>query len=193
MPIGVEVEVKAHIPSVETVSERIRERWDAEGLVGPTRFDKEDTYYCQKDDPGEKTQFRLRRSGGTAVVTGKRKSFIGSCEVNGETEFEVSDADAFHDLVTMLGFKPCIDKRKIGSAWKAGRMTIELSEVYPLGAFIEIEIVLDPDVADGAAIAQARDEILMTLTRLQIAEDAIERRYYNDLLRHHKKHSTPGS
>lgn len=190
MSRGVEVEIKAHIPSVDSISETIQCVWDSQELSGPFPFDKQDTYFCRVDDSTEDTLFRLRRLGDSAVVTHKKKSFIGACEINGETEFSVSDPEAFVDLVTNLGFRPCIEKRKIGCAWKIGGMTIELSDVPPLGAFIEIEIVLDPVTAHDGAVAQATDEIIHTLSRLGIPESAIEKRYYNSLLRSYLKNTT---
>jgi adenylate cyclase class 2 len=101
-------------------------------------------------------------------------------EVNDEREFEVSDAEVFGELLSRLGLSVWIRKRKIGEAWTANGVTIELSEIEGLGFFAELEILADVD--DAATIAEARKRLLATLERIGIDQSKIEPRYYTEML-----------
>jgi adenylate cyclase, class 2 len=100
--------------------------------------------------------------------------------VNDEREFTVSDATVFGDLLSRLGLAVWIRKRKIGEAWTADGVTIELSEIEGLGFFVELEILADVD--DAATVAEARKRLQATLERIGIDAAKIETRYYTEML-----------
>ncbi len=186
----IEVELKA----------RVRDRAAVEAAVAAFArpagsVDKADDYWHGPDwrlNRGSRG-FRLRseawEGGGglQTVVTFKTKRSEGGIEINRESEFEVSDRAVFIEFVQRLGCEPFYKKRKRGLKFVAGgsgpipdAATIEVLEVEGLGDFIEIEILL-PN-ADPAAVALAQGEIKSLLARSGVAEDAIESRFYSELL-----------
>jgi predicted adenylyl cyclase CyaB len=180
----IEVELKARVSdraavesAVAFFASRVRE------------VDKADSYWRSpswRTDAARK-DFRIRREGGASVVTFKDKRVEGGIEVNLERDFEVSDPEAFAALAIRLGCEPRYEKRKRGTLYEAasacasgGAASIEIVEVTGLGVFIEIEELLDE--ADAAAVARARDEILVFLARAGCGEADIESRFYSELL-----------
>ncbi len=127
-----EVELKAHIPSILSVQNTIQERL---GLTDPVSYKKEDMYFSK---PGtlQKTEFRLRVSGTSFIVTKKNKTQKEGIEVNAEIEFTVSDSAEFIRFSLESGYVISIQKTKIGVSYAYRGMTIELSDVIPLGSFI---------------------------------------------------------
>lgn len=130
-------------------------------------------------------KIRVREEDGATVVTYKRKEARGDIEVNDEREFAIDDRAAFESLVADLGFSPAIRKEKKTKAFEyrapdGTPVTIELSLVADLGWFVEIEILADSP--GEAETVRAQATLRETLARCGIAESAIERRYYTDML-----------
>ena len=185
----IEVELKAHLRDRAAALAAVEAFASSEGEV-----DKFDAYWHGPDwrlNRGSRG-FRLRsdraaEGGAISVVTFKTKRSEGGIEINREREFDVSDPEAFIEFVQRLGCEPYYNKRKRGQRFRAGGSeaypdpaTIEIVEVEGLGDFIEIEILL-PD-EEPAAVALAQGEIRGLLARAGIAEDAIESRFYSELL-----------
>jgi predicted adenylyl cyclase CyaB len=183
----IEVELKA----------RLRDRSATEAAVAAFarpagRVEKSDAYWHGPDwrlNRGAKG-FRIRCEGGSSIVTFKAKRSEGGIEVNRESEFEISDPEAFHEFIVRLGCEPFFGKRKSGLAFKAGgsgaepewpnEATIEIVEVQGLGDFIEIEVLLEDE--DPAKIALAQGEIRALLARAGVSDSDIESRFYSELL-----------
>ncbi len=178
----IEVELKARVADPEACEARLATFAHRSGS-----FDKADEYWVLggADAPMAAEErgraFRIRESGGRAVVTRKRKERSGGIETNVETEFEVSDAAAFRELALGLGARPALRKRKRGSAWEAEGALIELCEVAGLGHFLEIEILLREGAPEGE-IAEARAKLLALLVKAGLTQGDIEPRYYADML-----------
>jgi predicted adenylyl cyclase CyaB len=191
-----EIEIKAHVRDVAKTTKLL------DGFASFTRsYDKSDAYYLLPEaKPGEGRNFRIRREEGNATVTWKNRSYQGAMEVNVEREFEVSDPQAFLELCLSMGASPYIVKRKTGRAYEHEGFTIELSEVAPLGYFVEVEKIIDIDEAkarglpsgpgeglphepDPALIREIRKKEEAILERLRIPLSAIEAKPYSLMLR----------
>lgn len=173
----IEVELKAHIGDAAEVERRV-----ATFARFLRRVDKRDSYWHGPDwRPQRGTKgFRVRSEGDTFVVTFKTKQLEDGIEVNHEREFEISDADIFQEFVLRIGCEPYYKKRKTGSAYEYKGMTLEILEIEGLGAFLEIERLLD--VESAPAIAAARDELKAALGLAEVSESAIEERTYSEMI-----------
>lgn len=172
-----EVELKARLRDPEATRRTV-----ASFAEYQRDFVKEDAYWHGpewRQARGTKG-FRLRADGSDYIVTYKTKRNEGGIEINRETEFSVSDPDAFMGLLSRIGCEPFYRKRKSGSAWKHGDYLIELVEVAGLGHFIEIEILIADD--DQAALALALGGLKDALARCDVPESDIEGRTYSELL-----------
>ncbi|MEW5818095.1 MAG: class IV adenylate cyclase, partial [Spirochaetota bacterium] len=136
--MAVEVELKAWVDDKARV-----ENWLNENCTFIRSYEKDDIYFAPEDDVIKRLSFRLRREGKDSIVTIKEKAIVAGLEENIETEFSVSDGDAFVGFVTALGFKSYVRKRKRGKEYLSGGLRIELSDVECLGTFIEVEKLLD--------------------------------------------------
>jgi adenylate cyclase, class 2 len=179
----IEVELKAHVRDRAAVVAAVAAFARAEGGV-----DKSDDYWHGPDwrlNRGTRG-FRVRSEEGRSVVNFKAKRAEGGIEVNREREFEVSDRQAFDEFALRLGCEPFYKKRKRGLRFAVegsafpDAATIEVLEVEGLGDFIEIEILLPEE--EPASVALAQGEVRALLARSGVGEDAIESRFYSELL-----------
>lgn len=147
-------------------------------------FFKEDVYYCPATDPNGPTAFRIRLDGGVWVVTHKSKTINPQgIEESRETEFGVSDAKAFDRFACELGYVAAIRKTKKGRWWQLGpNFKAELSEVPPLGHWLELEILLDEAAAEPQ-IQGAKSRLHACLLELGLDPDRAEKRPYTQMLR----------
>jgi predicted adenylyl cyclase CyaB len=192
-----EIEMKARVQDPGAARSRL------EAFASFVRsFDKSDRYFLLPGaEPGQGRNFRVRTDGEGAFVTWKSRSKSGSMEVNLERECLVDDPDALIDLFLAMGAKPYFEKRKIGREYSYGGLTVELSEVPPLGHFIEIEYLGDagaetqggkeasagpgeglPASPDPALVESVRERELAVLARVGIPESSIEERPYSAML-----------
>ncbi len=172
-----EIELKARLREPEAVHARV-----ASFARFMRDFDKADEYWHGPDwrfSRGTKG-FRLRRDGEKALVTFKEKRNDGGIEINRETEFEVSDADAFDALVKRIGCEPFYTKRKTGKAYDYDGCTVEIVDVAGLGTYIEIEHLLPRD--DPAEIAVAQGGLRAILAMAGVPDGDIEGRSYSELI-----------
>lgn len=186
-----EIEIKAHVADPTATESTIRTI---------ARFAKETVkkdIYWKKDAAGtavESTEsltekkavkVRIRDEDGLTTVTYKRKELQGQIEVNDEQEFVISDRRPFETLLTDIGFAPYVSKGKKTRSFDyvaddGTAVTIELSLVEGLGWFVELEILADGP--DGAETARAQAILRRTLALCGIGEEAIESRYYTELI-----------
>jgi adenylate cyclase class 2 len=185
-----EIELKARVEDPEAVKRRLF------GLgVWGGAYTKEDCYW--KADAGNSmlpaSGLRVRResrklpdgnAASACTVTFKTKEKRDGIEVNEETEFTVSDGDAFSALLSRLGLHEDYRKTKTGEVWTVDGITAELAEVgdsrRSLGVFLEIEIIADND--NPATVETARARLLGLLADCGLGEDRIESRYYAEML-----------
>ncbi|MDR3167174.1 MAG: class IV adenylate cyclase [Treponema sp.] len=187
--MATEIELKAWVDDPAALRDRISSLAEY-----GTSFEKEDTYWFPETGGGKNLSpsgIRVRkewdvpapgdRGSRIILVTYKTKEIREGIEVNEEREFEVSDGEAFEELLTRLGFRGDISKKKRGWAWNYGDIRIELSQVAGLGWFTELEILAGN--AEPETVRTARKGLLSLLGKLGIGEDKIESRYYTELLR----------
>jgi len=172
--MAIEVEIKARIPNPDELARRLAER--GEFL---REYNKVDRYYGRPDE--ERTRFRLRRDGQSLICTFKEKAVEALHEENRETEFIVSDGDAFERFAEYLGFQCIVEKQKIGRSWLINSVRCELSEVSRLGSFLELEIMLTDDAGESERDA-AKDLLFATLRDLGIDESAVESKPYTRMI-----------
>ncbi|HCJ93769.1 MAG TPA: class IV adenylate cyclase [Sphaerochaeta sp.] len=156
------------------------------GLVLPdairSSISKDDIYYTRQSE--HKALFRLRREEDGITVTRKEKEERNDgVEVNHEIEFscQVEDFHGLGQFFASLAYVPLIEKRKHGTAWVHGTLTVELVEVDGLGWFLEMERLL-PDDASDTAVEQALLGLAELREQLDIAAYPLESRYYIDML-----------
>jgi adenylate cyclase class 2 len=181
-----EIELKAHVKNLDTVKSRLETL-----AVYKGSFEKEDAYWFPQTagSPLPPSGLRVRKEkdrtpegtvSAVVHVTYKIKEVREGMEINDEKEFELSQAAEFEDLITMLGLKKGREKTKKGFAYACKRINAELCEVEGLGWFIELEILSEN--RDRAAVDRARKELLGFLGALGIGEEALESRYYTEML-----------
>lgn len=171
--MAIEVETKAWATGqVESLREKLQQWAEYRGS-----FDKRDTYFAL---PGkEESAFRIRRETHANTVTYKVKHRDEGFEVNQEHEFTVDDAEGFIDFSGYLGYEVFIEKHKQGDLYRFENVGIELSWIEGLGWFVEIELLVDRQQEVKAARAKVREVLHM----LDVAEEKIESRYYNEMLK----------
>ena len=194
--MAIEIELKAHVKDNEALKLLLSDK--AQYLCS---FEKQDTYYFPVENPNiPKSGVRLRSESSTfpdgtekkaVYVTYKTKEVRDGIEINDEKEFEVyssqnSTIKVFNEFLKMMGLKPGYSKRKRGWAFSREEINAELLEVEKLGWFLEMEIVVnDIDVSEesNVIIEEKRKKLLGFLSELGIEKDAIESRYYSEMLK----------
>jgi len=208
--MAVEIELKARLDDGEPVKGRL-------SVLGEycRSYAKSDTYWLPaRQLPARQlvarqlaapipSGVRVRRESGvnadgaafdSVLITYKTKEITDGIEINDESEFTVSDAAVFEELLSRLGLSPTYRKEKRGWAWlvppaaqaAAPPILAELSSVAGLGWFLEIEIqVADTAAADSgqAVIEESRRRLLALLEKLEIPAERIESRPYTLMLK----------
>jgi adenylate cyclase class IV len=148
--------------------------------------------------PGSGLRVRREQTAGTerTLVTWKTKEKRSGIEVNSEKELSVSDAALCEELLAALGLRKRTVKHKEGWAWKTGDITAELCEVsgftagkdgaaggetpVSLGWFLELEIIAGD--AAPETVSAARGRLFTLLEKAGLGENALESRYYTEML-----------
>jgi predicted adenylyl cyclase CyaB len=170
--MAIEIESKAWVDNPEELRKSLREKYSYIG-----EYIKNDTYYTL---PGKSETLRVRRQDDDCIVTFKKKSREGGIEENLETEFTVSDCEAFEQLISKTNCREYFRKRKKSEVFTWNDFTIELSHVDRLGWFIEVEKLMDNDVTDEKL--KVKKEIQEIMKSLNVTEEKIESRFYSELL-----------
>ena len=204
--MSIEIELKAHIENQETLKNLLMEK--AEYL---SAFEKADCYYFLPEPQDrfpsgvrvrrEKRTFPDGTEKSTTIVTFKKKEVRDGIEVNNESEFEVAEQSdleesGFEEFLAIMGLNPGFSKRKIGFAFSHNGINIELLEVEGLGWFVELEIITNIIYDDGiyddgsstdkipkAAFMEERNRLLGFLDSIGVSREAIESRFYSQMLR----------
>jgi adenylate cyclase class 2 len=119
----------------------------------------------------------------------KKHSAKAGYEVNDEKEFTIDKPEDLRFFLQDIGFSVTDIKKKSTDYWcykinKSKNATIEISEVFELGTFIEIEILETND--DSQTVQKAKDQLIKLLKLCGISEDKIETRYYTEMLNEKK-------
>lgn len=100
---------------------------------------EENTLYSGQGLDGGACVLRLRRVGGRATLTYKRR-IPGASAIKQQREEEtaVADADAMEAILEALGYQPSMVYEKRRQTWVLGKAEIVI-DVLPFGLFMEIE------------------------------------------------------
>ncbi len=173
----IEVELKARIEDARAVESRV-----ASFARFLRRVDKRDSYWHGPDWQAKRGTrgFRVRSEGNLYVVTFKSKTIEGGVEVNREREFEISDPDAFQEFILRVGCEPYYRKRKTGAAYEYEGTTLEVLEIEGLGAFLEVERLVN--LGSPEEIDAARGAVRAALALAGVPESAVEPRTYSEMI-----------
>jgi adenylate cyclase class 2 len=176
-----EIEIKAHVADPAETEKAILKIAAFE-----KETEKKDTYWKSgAAGDGKSVKVRFREEGNQTIVTYKRKELRGQMEVNDEQEFSISDRAPFEALLADLGLAPYITKNKKTRSFRhtapgGTGVTIELSLLEGLGYFIELEILAENPGEEE--LERARMTLRETLALCGSGEDAVESRFYTELL-----------
>jgi predicted adenylyl cyclase CyaB len=173
--MAVEVELKAWVADPEEMRVRLRQ------LGTPYRkYVKEDRYFGAGTAP-EDARYRLRFDDNRWTCTFKTKEIRDGIEENHETEFDVSDGEAFESFLVSLGLRCIITKRKEGESFQVDGVLAELSYVDHVGWFVELEVILSNE-SHPTAVSDAREALTGLLQRLGLSAQSVESRSYNRMI-----------
>jgi adenylate cyclase class 2 len=185
--MATEVELKAHVRDSEALKKSLSGKADFK-----CAFEKRDVYWFRPEESDlrvakirvrqEKLSFADGTEKSRCLVTYKAKEENNGIEVNEELEFEVEPAEAFEEFLKTAGLKPGAGKIKRGWGFLKDKITAELVEVESLGWFVELEILVSATSKNEKTIKKAKETLLAFLDSLGIERQAIEGRFYLDML-----------
>lgn len=130
---------------------------------------EENTLYAGGNLDRRTEVLRLRRVGGQAILTYKRRFDSASAiKQHLEEETVVEDADTMGRILTQLGYKPALVYEKRRATWQLAGAEVVLDEL-PFGLYLEIE-------GDEQAIIEVEG-------LLELADAEVEFATYPDLTR----------
>ena len=208
--MATEIELKAHVRDSESLKELLYRKAEYSGAFEKRDvywFDSETSALrvTKLRIRREKRSFADGTEKSFCLATYKAKEENDGIETNDELEFEVAPVEAFEEFLGKAGLKAGAVKRKHGwdflkavspsAELAAAELCAELVEVDGLGWFIELEILvkarsdnvyasLDNSAEDKReeTFRKARETLLAFLDSLGIEREAIEGRYYLDML-----------
>jgi adenylate cyclase class IV len=163
------VEIKARVADLP----RLRDRVAALALGPPQALEQTDTFFPV---PGGRLKLRRFGDGAGELILYQRPDRPGPRE-SAYSRMDCRDpADLGAILRRRLGTRGVVEKRR--EVFLVGRARIHLDEVRDLGAYLEIEVVLDA----GEPAARGEREARALLAVLDVPDSALEARAYIDLL-----------
>jgi predicted adenylyl cyclase CyaB len=140
------IEIKARVRELERLRRRIEQMSETREAV----INQEDVFF---NSPGGRLKLRvISRCEGQLIYYERGDA----CEPRPSDYFifDTSDPDSLIEVLgKSLGIRGIVRKRR--SLYSIGNVRIHLDEVEGLGAFVELEVVLDPGQSreDGVAVA----------------------------------------
>ena len=161
------------------------DRFDTLGATIGEPQSEVDLYFAHpcRDFAETDEALRIRRKGASNVITYKGPKIDKTTKTRREFELplpaESGTAEAWTDLLDLLGFKPVREvrksRRKAAVLWDDHCVECSLDEVEGLGAFVELELVVEQ-----SQIAPAKACIASLARALGLSQS--ERRSYLELL-----------
>jgi predicted adenylyl cyclase CyaB len=142
------VEIKAHVQSVEDLLDRISRIADS----GPEDFKQEDTFF--RCDNG-RLKLRAFSNGSGELIFYKREGDEGPRT----SHYEIVPTDAVDLLRDTLSraYGRSGRVRKHRTLYMSGRTRIHVDQVEDLGTFVELEVVLGDSESEDAGVREARE------------------------------------
>ena len=171
-----EIEVKIRAKNLEEIEKKLREK----GCTLSEPISQYDVVYSLK---GSRNEFesakegdiviRIRRTKDHAELTLKKQRSNESDNI--ECETEVKDSEVVHNILSLLGWYPSVEVKKIRRKGKLGKYEICLDEVERLGTFVELEKI----TGDEANAEEVREELFKELESLGLSRADEELRGYD--------------
>ncbi|MGD8376331.1 MAG: class IV adenylate cyclase [Acidobacteriota bacterium] len=163
------VEIKAHLADLQGV----RLRLAALAGEGPVRLLQEDTFF-----PVAEGRLKLRRfPDGTGELIRYRRPDVRGPGLSEYEVFPTSRGGPLRDLLAAaLGIRGTVHKER--ELYRVGRTRIHLDRVEGLGAFLELEVMLEPGEPSAEGERAARE----LMGSLGIEAEALVDVAYIDLL-----------
>lgn len=194
-----EIELKAHVQDRKKTIKNLEKFASFYAAV-----EKYDSYYENLIN-GKTIKVRIRKeipfstkelenspkvsAGKSVIFTYKQKEMHSetgvAIEVNNEHEAYLSDAEPLESFLKDTGFSLSLTKHKTVLSWQFDGILLELCNVERLGDFIEIEVLTETN--DSHQVEQAQARLRKLLSKCEIPEDKIEKRYYSQMLEELKK------
>jgi predicted adenylyl cyclase CyaB len=168
--MGTNIEIKARARDFE----RQRKRADALAAGSAEHLVQEDTFFTVPFG-----RLKLRRLGdGSAELIQYDRDDSREPKESRYVFYRTEDPEGLEEvLAKALGIRGIVLKRR--TVYLVGQTRIHLDQVEGLGAFIELEVVLDPgqDIQYGTAVAED------LMSKLEIEKEDLIAEAYVDLLR----------
>jgi adenylate cyclase class 2 len=171
-----EVELKAEISSGEEMAQRII----AAGGRRLREVSQEDLYFRHpcRDLKGRDEALRLRREGGSCVLTFKGRRTGSGMKAREEIEARVDGGVEAVSILKRLGFEEAVVVHKKRSVYALEGAEISIDSVVGLGVFVEIEMVL----RDGAPREGIGKKLHSLADRLKVPREKLTTESYLELL-----------
>jgi len=184
--MAIEIEMKARVFNVEEIRTKLIARFGQ-----PVQLMREDFYFAPRSNRSLKSpqMFRVRvESSGQVFVTGKQKHVTPEgLEVNVENEFGVTDKNALFRIIAKIDFVCVFMKKKITSVFRMDDINVEISEVPPIGYFLEIEALRE----DKSQADEVKKKIISLFESVGIGSQQYAPSSYTKLLRQARRESGP--
>jgi predicted adenylyl cyclase CyaB len=163
------VEIKARIPDFAAARDLVAGLADR----GPQSLAQADTFFRV---PSGRLKLRELSDRPSELIYYRRPDTPGPV-ASEWTRIPVPDGPALRELLAAaLGVRGQVSKRRL--VYWVGRTRVHLDEVRDLGAFLELEVVLDEGEPVGAGVHEAH----RLLALLEVPADALVPEAYIDLL-----------
>ena len=195
----VEIELKAHVQDVVSLATQLEQNaqfqrccyksdtyWKESQKQIQIRIREEQTLFTEphffqaEQWPFERAAIQSADKEEILVTYKQKELREAAFEVNQEHEFHVDKREPLETFLQDAGFVVSIKKEKLVAAWQWDEVLLELCSIPELGHFLELEILCDSD--SPPVVAGAHKTLRKVLAACGIQEDAIERRYYSELL-----------
>lgn len=195
----VEIELKAHVQDVVSLAAQLEQNaqfqrccyksdtyWKESQKQIQIRIREEQTLFTEphffqaEQWPFERAAIQSADKEEILVTYKQKELREAAFEVNQEHEFHVDKREPLETFLQDAGFVVSIKKEKLVAAWQWDEVLLELCSIPELGNFLELEILCDSD--SPPVVAGAHKTLRKVLAACGIQEDAIESRYYSQLL-----------
>jgi adenylate cyclase class 2 len=171
-----EIEIKLRVKDLESFAKRLT----AEGVVLSESISQYDRIYTKGDSVAEFDNSKAGLSVMRVRITDKGAEFNMKVQQtremdNLEHETSVSDPEAVHTILGVLGYTPKVEVRKKRRKGKLGEYEVCLDEVEHLGTFVELEKLTDDEVD----VEEVREDLLQKLEALGLSRVDEEMRGYD--------------
>jgi adenylate cyclase class 2 len=164
-----EIEIKLKVDSFQAIESKLKEK----GCILSEPITQHDVVYSLKSSTKEFESakegdviIRIRHLKDSAQLNLKQQR-SGEMD-NLEYETEVREPEEMHHMLSILGWSPVVEVRKIRRKGKLREYEICLDQVEQLGTFVELEKLTDDDVN----AEKVREELFNELESLGLSRGA---------------------